>query len=72
MLGRTGSSKLDMNNDASRADNTHLKHSQEQMFLTALVLVSIDCEHDCLQERVDLCHGHKPAKVRNVSGLGLQ
>lgn len=42
------------------------------MLFTALVLVPVDGEHDSLQERVDLGHGHQPRQVRNVSRLGLQ
>lgn len=42
------------------------------MLFTALVLVSVDCEHDGLEEGVDLGHGDKSTQVRNVPGLGLQ
>lgn len=28
---------------------SYLKHGQEQMLFAALVLVSVDCEHDRLQ-----------------------
>jgi hypothetical protein len=26
----------------------YLEHSQKQMFFSALILVSVNCEHDCL------------------------
>jgi hypothetical protein len=42
------------------------------MFLTALVLVSIDSEHHSLEECVDFAHGNKAAEMRDVSGLGLE
>jgi hypothetical protein len=42
------------------------------MFLTALVLVSVDCEHDSLEQCVNLGHGDEPAKMGNVSRLGLE
>ena len=42
------------------------------MLLTALILISVDCEHDGLQQRVDLGHGDEAAEMRNVSRLGLQ
>ena len=47
----------------------YLEHGQEEMLLATFVLVSVDCEHDGLQERVDLGHGDQPAKVCNVSRL---
>ena len=42
------------------------------MLFAAFVLVTIDREHDGLQERIDLCHSDKPTKVRDVARLGLQ
>jgi hypothetical protein len=42
------------------------------MFLAALVLVSINCEHDSLEQGVDLGHGHQAAEMRNVSRLRLE
>jgi hypothetical protein len=42
------------------------------MLFTALVLVSIDREHYCLQEGVDLGHGYESTEVGDVSRLGLQ
>lgn len=50
----------------------HLEHGEKQVLFTALVLVSVDCEHDCLEEGVDLGHGDEAAEVGNVSGLGLE
>jgi hypothetical protein len=46
---------------------SYLKHGQKQMFLTALVLVPVDCEHDSLEQRIDLGHGHQAAEMGNVS-----
>ena len=34
----------------------YLEHGQEQVLLSALVLVPIDCEHDRLEKGIDLCH----------------
>lgn len=34
----------------------YLKHSQKQMFLAALVLISVDCKHDSLKEGIDFGH----------------
>lgn len=42
------------------------------MLFSALVLISIDCEHDGLEEGVDLGHGHKSAQVRNMPRFGLK
>ena len=42
------------------------------MLFSTLVLVSIDGEHDCLQQGINLGHGHKPAQVRDMPGLRLQ
>lgn len=42
------------------------------MLFTTLVLVSVDSEHDGLQQRVDLSHCDKAAEMSNVSGLRLQ
>lgn len=42
------------------------------MLLAALVLVSVDGEHDGLEKRVDLGHGDESAQVGNVSRLRLE
>ena len=42
------------------------------MFFAALILVTIDCEHDRLQEGIDLGHGNESTEMRNVSRFGLQ
>jgi hypothetical protein len=42
------------------------------MLFATLVLVSVDGEHDRLEQRIDLGHGHQTAEVRNVSRLRLQ
>lgn len=42
------------------------------MFLSTLVLVSVNGKHDGLQQRVNLGHGHEAAEVRNVPGFRLQ
>lgn len=33
---------------------TDLEHGEQQVLFTALVLVSVDGEHDCLQQLIDL------------------
>ena len=55
-----------------RQKRTYLEHGQEKVFLTTLVLVSIDGKHDCLEKRVDLSHRDKSAQVGNVSRLRLE
>jgi hypothetical protein len=57
-----------------RADpsSMYLEHGQQQMLFTALILVSINCEHDRLEERINLGHGDQTAEVGNVSRLGLE
>lgn len=42
------------------------------MLLTTLVLVTIDGEHDCLQQRINLGHRDQSAKVSDVSRLRLE
>jgi hypothetical protein len=42
------------------------------MLLATLVLVSVDGEHDGLEQRIDFSHGDETAEMRNVSRLGLQ
>ena len=49
-----------------------LKHRQKQMFLSTLVLVAINCEHDGLEQRIDLGHSNETAKVGDMSRFGLQ
>ena len=49
-----------------------MKHGQEQMLFTAFVLISVNGEHDSLKQGVDLRHRDKPAKVSDVTRLGLQ
>jgi hypothetical protein len=50
----------------------YLKHGQQQMLLSTLILIAVDCEHDGLQKRVDLGHGDQSTEMRNVLRLGLQ
>ena len=50
----------------------YLKHSQQQMLFAALVLISVDREHDCLQQRIDLRHRNQSAEVGDMPGFGLQ
>ena len=50
----------------------YLKHCEEQVLFSALVLIAIDGEHDRLQQRVDFGHADEPAEVRNVSRFGLE
>jgi hypothetical protein len=47
----------------------YLKHGQQQMFFTTFVLVSVDGEHDGLQQGVNLCHGDQATQMCNVPGL---
>ncbi len=42
------------------------------MFFSALILVTVNGEHDCLQQRIDFGHGNKSTEVGNMSRLGLQ
>jgi hypothetical protein len=42
------------------------------MLFTALILVSVDCEHDGLEQGVNLSHGDQAAEVRNVPWFGLE
>lgn len=42
------------------------------MLLTALILVSVDGEHDRLEKRVDLGHGDEAGQVGDVSRLRLE
>lgn len=51
---------------------THLEHGQEQMLFSRLVLVSVEGEHDGLQEGIDLAERDEPAKGRDMSRFGLQ
>ena len=48
-----------------------LKHRQKQMFFSTFVLVSIDCKHNSLKERVDFGHGNQTAEMGDVARLGL-
>lgn len=42
------------------------------MLFAALILVSVDGEHDGLEQRINLRHGHQTAQMSNVPRLGLQ
>jgi len=42
------------------------------VFFTALILISVDGEHDCLEQRVNLGHRDQSAKVSDMPGLRLQ
>lgn len=53
-------------------ERTYLKHGQQQVLFSALVLIAVDCKHDRLQQLVDLRHGDEPAKVGDVSGFTLE
>ena len=50
----------------------YLEHGQEQVFFATLVLVSVDCEHDSLQQGINLSHGDESAKMGNVTWFGLE
>jgi hypothetical protein len=49
-----------------------LEHGQEQVLLPALVLVSVQREHDRLEQSVDLREGNETAEGGDVTGLGLE
>lgn len=53
-------------------DKAHLKHGEQKMLFTTLILVSVDGEHDGLKEGVDLGHGNEPGEVRDVPRFRLQ
>lgn len=42
------------------------------MLLTTLVLISVDCEHDCLKEGIDFGHCDEATKMGDMAGFGLQ
>ena len=42
------------------------------MLFSTLILVSVDGEHDGLEEGVDLGHRHQPAEMGNMPRLRLQ
>lgn len=42
------------------------------MLFSALILIAVDGEHDCLEQRVAFDHVHEAAEMRNVSRLGLE
>lgn len=42
------------------------------MLFTAFVLITIDREHDCLKERINLGHRNESAEMRDVLRFGLQ
>lgn len=42
------------------------------MLFTTLVLVSVDGEHDGLEEGIDLGHGNESAEMGDVAGFWLQ
>jgi hypothetical protein len=50
----------------------YLEHGEQQMLFAALILVAVNGEHDCLEQRIDLRHGNEAAQMRDVSGLGLE
>lgn len=54
------------------SQKVYLKHSQEQVFFSTLVLVPIYCKHHSLQQSIDFCHCDKAAKMCYVSRLGLK
>ena len=42
------------------------------MLFAAVILVSVDGEHDGLEQSINLRHRHETAQMRNVSRLRLQ
>lgn len=42
------------------------------MLLSTFILVSVNGEHDSLQQCVNLGHRNKSTKVRNMPGFGLK
>ena len=51
---------------------TDLEHGEQQVLFTTLVLVSVDGEHDRLQQLVDLRQCDQATQVGDVFGLGLK
>ncbi len=42
------------------------------MFFTTLVLISVYCEHDSLEQSIDLSHCDEPAEMCDMARLGLE
>lgn len=51
---------------------THLEHGEQQVLFSALVLISVNGEHDCLQQLIDLGQCHQATQVGNVFRLRLK
>ena len=51
---------------------TNLKHGEQKVLFSTIVLISVDGEHDRLQELIDFGHGDEAAEMRNMPGLGLE
>jgi hypothetical protein len=51
---------------------SYLEHGEQEVLFTAFVLVSVDGEHDGLQQRINLGHGNQTTEVGNMPRLGLQ
>jgi hypothetical protein len=54
------------------AVGAYLKHGEQKVLFSALVLVSVDGKHDGLQKLVDFGHGDQATQMCNVSRLTLQ
>ena len=50
----------------------YLEHGQEKMLFTRLVLVSVEGEHDGLEQGVDLCEGDEATEGGDMSWLCLE
>lgn len=50
----------------------YLEHSEQEMLFSTFVLVSVDSEHDSLEQRINLRHRDEPAEMCNVSRLRLE
>lgn len=58
--------------ECAGTDETDLEHRQEQVLFPTFVLVSVEREHDCLQEDVDLGHGDQSTEGGDMSRFGLE
>ena len=56
----------------TQSDIAYVKHREQQVLLARLVLITKEGEHDRLQQRVDLGHGHLPRQARHNGGVRLQ
>lgn len=51
---------------------TNLEHGQKQVLFATLILIPVNREHDCLQQRIYLRHRDKATQMGDMPGLGLE